>query len=298
MARASRIFTGMSHLLLVMVLAVSAVACGNKDDAAAVQPAAGESAGKVLEVEGKVTVRGKQLAVGDALKADDPIETGADGRVVVELSHNLARWELGPNKSQKVNESIAWKLPRNDGNSTVVIQDMSAAGRPAERNAADTAASAPAPAAAAPAAEPAPAPSPPPPPPAPAAQPAPGGGAAKGASRAPAAAAAPVMPPPKPEAKADKLAQPAEEKEPVVRGGPKKSAESLIEAKEPALRACLGPGDVVKIHVEVDTSGKPTTTIDGASSAKVSTCLKAVIAKLSLPAAKASVNVTIENSNR
>ena len=28
----------------------------------------------------------------------DMIETGEDGSVVIELVHNLARWELGPNK--------------------------------------------------------------------------------------------------------------------------------------------------------------------------------------------------------
>jgi hypothetical protein len=283
----------MSRTLLLVVLAISAVACSNKEEAAPAQqqPATGDTAGKVLEVAGKATVKGKQLAVGDLLKAEDQVETGDDGRVVIELTHNLAHWELGPNKSQKVSESIAWKLPRDEGNAKVVIQDMSAAGRPAERSAADTAASAPAPslnqdkgAAPPPATAAAPKAEPPPPP----AQPAPGGGAAKGASRAPEKTAAP--PPPPAEAVATE------------RGGappkPGASAESMIEAKEPALRACLGKGALVKIHVDVDASGKATTTIDGAADAKVAACLKGVIGKLALPAAKASVSMQIENSNR
>jgi len=279
----------MSRTILLVILAISAVACSNKEEPAPAQqqPAAADTAGKVLEVDGKVTVKGKQLAVGDMLKADDLVETGDSGRVVIELTHNLAHWELGPNKSQKVSESIAWKLPRSEGNAKVVIQDMSAAGRPAERSAADTTASAPPPslnqdkaaaptqAAAAPRAEP-------PPPPA---QPAPGGGAAKSASRAPEKTAAP----PPAEAVATERGAAA------PKGA---SAESIIESKEPALRKCLGPGALVKIHVDVDATGKATTSIDGAADAKVTACLKGVIGKLALPAAKASVSMQIENANR
>jgi hypothetical protein len=282
----------MSRTLLLVVLAISAVACSNKEEPAPAQqpPAVADAAGKVLEVAGKVTVKGKALAVGDVLKADDLVETGDDGRVVIELTHNLAHWELGPNKSQKVSESIAWKLPRDEGNAKVVIQDMSAAGRPAERSAADTTASAPAPAAPTALEQAHAKPEPPPPP----AQPAPGAGAGagKGVQRAPATAGGPPPPPPAP---AEAVATERGAAPPPKPGA---SAESMIEAKEPALRACLGKGAQVKIHVDVDASGKATTTIDGAADAKVAACLKGVIGKLALPAAKASVSMQIENSNR
>ncbi|MGE5181593.1 MAG: hypothetical protein ACM31C_06010 [Acidobacteriota bacterium] len=278
----------MSRVLLVVALAVASVSCSkSKDEAAASQPQPGEAAGKVLEVAGKVTVAGKPLAVGDALKADDVIETGADGRVVVELTHNLAHWELGANKQQKVSDSIAWKLPRDEGNAKVVIQDMSSAGRPAERSAADTSVSANAPAqgSAAPTA-----------PPPPATQPAPHAPKSEPAHRS----AAPAD-----TGRADKLAAPAKtesapapDSSPHLRGGSmsKQDAADIVEAQEPALRACLGPGDHVEIHVKVDASGKATTTIDGASKASVKSCLLGVIGKLKLPAEKASVNVTIDKS--
>src|SRR5439155_25103215 len=93
------------------------------------------------------TAHGKAVAVGDTVGADDEIETGTDGRVVIVLAHNSARWELGPNKKEKVAASIAWNLPKQDGTAKPVDQDTSAAGRPAERNAAETTVSAAAPAA-------------------------------------------------------------------------------------------------------------------------------------------------------
>ncbi len=288
----------MSRVLLLVALALASVSCSksSKDEAAASQPQAGETAGKVLEVGGKVTVKGKQVAVGDLLKADDVIETGADGRIVVELTHNLAHWELGANKQQKVSDSIAWKLPRDEGNAKVVIQDMSSAGRPAERNAADTSVTANAPA---PGGAPAPTTAPPAPetqPVAPAPPPAPKSEPARRA----AAPADQTMKQDKAEpapAKTESVAAP--DSSPHVRGGTMstKNAADLIEAQEPALRACLGAGQHVEIHVKVDAAGKATTTIDGAATAAVKSCLLGVIGKVKLPAEKASVNVTIDKSN-
>src|SRR3569833_195540 len=177
----------MVRATLWAVLACAAVsACGTKDSAPAAQP--GAVAGKVLEVAGSVKGGAKQLAVGDPVKTDDVIETGADGNVAIELAHNGARWELGPNQKLRPTESLAWKQERH-GSAAQVDQDTSAAGRPAERSAADTATSAakaesaPAPRAAAPptappaaaaapqraaVAMPEPAAEPPPPPPPPA----------------------------------------------------------------------------------------------------------------------------------
>jgi hypothetical protein len=148
----------MLRALLVGLLAVSAVGCKSGGDSPKSQ--VGVAAGKVVEVSGNVTVRhndvAQPLVKGATLEGDDVIETGADGNAIIELSHNLARWELGPNKKSKLRESVAWSLAKKTGDTAVVEQDTAAAGRPAERSAADTsvsasAESAPAPAAAAPA---------------------------------------------------------------------------------------------------------------------------------------------------
>src|SRR5439155_16931921 len=122
-------------------------------------------------------------------------------------------------------------------------------------------------------------------------------------------AEAPKMPEAKPTKGAAKdvaaealVAPPADSAEVTVRGGGKShagaNAESLLEAKEPLLRKCLAKGDRVSIRVLVDATGKATPTIDGASSDKVKTCLVGVLGTLKMPAVKASVSITIENSNR
>jgi hypothetical protein len=99
----------------------------------------------VLEATGTVTVAGKPLAKGATVAADDVVETGADGNVKIELAHNKAIWTLGPNKHEKVSASLAWTLAKNEGTAKPVDQDTSAAGRPAERSAADTSVTAQAP---------------------------------------------------------------------------------------------------------------------------------------------------------
>lgn len=135
----------MLRAVLVGLLSVSAaVACKSTSDAPASQP--GVAVGTIIEVSGTVTVRhgavARPLAKGDSVEGDDVVETGADGNVIVELAHNLARWELGPNKKSKVRESAAWGLPKKSGDVANVQQDTAAAGRPAERSAADTSVSA------------------------------------------------------------------------------------------------------------------------------------------------------------
>lgn len=133
---------GMLRSVLLGVLSVSSVvACKSSTDSAAkTQP--GVAAGKVIEVKGTVTVKhgdaSRPLAVGEAVEGDDTVSTGADGNVVIELAHNLVRWELGPNKTQKVNASIAWKAAKSTGPAADVEQDTAAAGRPAERSAVGT----------------------------------------------------------------------------------------------------------------------------------------------------------------
>jgi len=134
----------MLRTVLVGLLAVSGVACKSGGDSPKSQP--GVAAGKVVEVAGTVTVRhndvAQPLATGATVEGDDVIETGADGHVIIELSHNLARWELGANKKSKVRESMAWGLAKKSGDVAHVEQDTAAAGRNAERSAADTSVSA------------------------------------------------------------------------------------------------------------------------------------------------------------
>lgn len=138
--------TAMLRAVLLGVLTLTSVV-GCKSEAkssAQVQP--GVAAGKVLEVKGAVTVKhgdaSKPLAVGDSVEADDVVSTGADGNVVIELAHNSVRWELGANKTQKVRDSIAFKAEKNTGPTGTVEQDTAAAGRPAERSAVETSATA------------------------------------------------------------------------------------------------------------------------------------------------------------
>ena len=180
----------MLRAVIVGLLAVSGIACKSGGDSPKSQP--GVAAGKVVEVSGTVTVRhndvASPLAKGATVEGDDVIETGADGNVIIELSHNLARWELGANKKSKVNESTAWGLAKKSGDVANVEQDTAAAGRNAERSAADTSVSAEsAPAQAAPAVGTAP----------PGAA-APAVGAAPPSAAAPAAEPAPPPPPPAP----------------------------------------------------------------------------------------------------
>lgn len=131
-------------LLFGGVLAVSISACGKSDTKTSAKVAPGVAAGKVLEVKGSVTFkRGDEttpLAAGAIVEGADVVITGADGNVVIELAHNSARWELGPNKQTKVSESIAWKAQK--ATAQEIDQATAAAGRPAERNAAGTIATA------------------------------------------------------------------------------------------------------------------------------------------------------------
>lgn len=282
----------MLRSVLVGILAVtSAAACKDKDGAPAQASAA---AGKVVEVSGVVNVHGKPLAVGDRVAADDEVETGADGRVVIELAHNAARWELGPNKKEKVSASIAWNLPKNQGNAKAVDQDTSAAGRPAERNAAETTATA------APAASAAPAPAP--------AAGGPGG-------PPPTAQPAPPPPPPKPARAAE-----MEEKEELVRGdvgaaaggggddkkkemtSRRKSApapvalaqapdvQSLVVAHRAELVKCYGGPFKLTVHVAAD--GTPSAPMVG--STKAHDCIVRVLKAIKFPAAETEVKLDLK----
>jgi hypothetical protein len=74
--------------------------------------------------------------------ADDEVETGADGSVVIEVQHNGVNWELGANKKGKMRDALAWTQPKKDTSAKASEQDSTAAGRHAERNAAESSATA------------------------------------------------------------------------------------------------------------------------------------------------------------
>jgi len=131
----------MLRSLLVGLLAVTgASACsGGGGDAPAVEP--GKAVGKVVEITGKVTAtRGtvtRDLDASSTVSGDDVITTAGDGRVTILLAHNNAKWDLGPNKREQVSTSMAWKLAKVDAPAGTVDETSTAAGRHAERSAAN-----------------------------------------------------------------------------------------------------------------------------------------------------------------
>jgi hypothetical protein len=258
--------------------------CSSKSDAPKVEP--GAAAGKVLEVTGKVSVAGRALGVGDTVKTDDTIETGADGSVVIEIAHNNARWELGPNRKVKPTESQAWTADRAAGPAKPVEQVTSAAGRPAERSAADTAESArsdraaeeqPAAASSRGMAPPAPTAAPAPPPP-----PGPSGGAAPGGGPGPAtggtiggAAHAEVAPEPQPE--------PAKPKKPEAKSSVAASSSTRGGTNvADAFTTCVPKGTKVTLSVHI-AHHVPSIKFLGDVDAKVKSCITAAAQKLELP---------------
>lgn len=300
--------------VLLGVLSLSVVSCKSHDEATKSQP--GVAAGKVIEASGTVTVHhgdaAKPLAKGDSLEGDDIVETGADGHVLIELAHNNATWDLGPNKKTKLRESVAWALAKQDKAAKAVEQDSAAAGRHAERNAADTtvSAGAPSPASAAPDVEPAKAEvetaradeapkverkhesekkaAPPPPP---AVQP-----KADSASNAPAA-------PPK-IAAPHSLAPGAGAKDIVgdVGGGEgtaaakmvPPAASTLVHEKDAQLKACLAGADQAGVTIQVDAAGKATIVFSGTVGAKVQSCIKGVVKTIHFPKAQAKLSFVIK----
>jgi hypothetical protein len=135
----------MLRSLIAGVLALSAVpACGKSNDVPAV--VAGATAGNVIAAEGDVTAtRGsdtRKLVAGDAISGDDEIKTASGASVRIWLSHNNATWSLEENRAGKVGESAAWRLARVDKVPEGVDEATTAAGRYAEKSAADTSATA------------------------------------------------------------------------------------------------------------------------------------------------------------
>jgi len=117
------------------------LACSKRDAVDVAAPA-----GKVVEVAGTVSATrngaSRKLAVADQVFSDETVDTGSDGSVTIELSHNHARWAMEPGQKKRVDESAAWKLAEQTGSAVAVDHATSAAGRNAERTAAETQATA------------------------------------------------------------------------------------------------------------------------------------------------------------
>lgn len=130
-------------ILLGMLLVAGAAAC-DKSARDGVAAQAHTAAGKVVEVTGKVVATRpgsapRELAVGGEVFRDDTVDT-VNGAIVVELFHNNARWSVD-GKTARVDESMAWKLAKQDV-AKPVDHATSSAGRDGERQGAGTTASA------------------------------------------------------------------------------------------------------------------------------------------------------------
>ena len=274
--------------VLATALGAGGFACGKNDATPAAQP--GAVAGKVLEVSGVVSVAGKPLAVGDAVKTDDAVETGADGNVVIELAHNQARWELGPNHKVKPSESLAWTAAKKTGSAAQVDQATSAAGRPAERSAADTEATTRAAGAADVKAD----------------RDQPSTGAPP-----PSATASAAAPPPPPPAQPSKIATPRSElpalptpslqsDEGAPGAGGDKASKGLVShgatpnptAQLRALSSCMPAGSSVHIKAHI-ASHVPTISFVGDVDAAVQTCIRAAARKLTISIDSGDLDVTL-----
>jgi hypothetical protein len=138
--------------IIVLVAALGlAAACESGSSDPGKEPETSAPAGKVVDIEGTVRARPLQgearvLVLGDEVRGAEIIETGADGSVQIALYHNDAQWFLGPDKQRQVSESEAWRLPRQPRQpllaGTGEVDPTAAAGRQAERQAADTLATA------------------------------------------------------------------------------------------------------------------------------------------------------------
>ena len=122
-----------------------AAACKGDRGASVVAVVPGAPAGDVTELTGDVHAtrdgKARALAKGDVVSGDDVIATGADGRVTIVLRHNQVAWVLGPGVEKKVGDSAAWAAAKGASAEVATDDKSAAAGRHAERSAADTAAS-------------------------------------------------------------------------------------------------------------------------------------------------------------
>lgn len=132
---------GLAAIAAAVVLLVAG--CAEKSPAVA---AGNGPAGKVVEISGSVTAERegakRTLTIDETIYANDEIVTGSDSAIVVVLDHNGARWTLGANESRVVSAAAAWRAPKGQGDGTSKRDVSEAAGRHAEREGFDTAATA------------------------------------------------------------------------------------------------------------------------------------------------------------
>ncbi len=286
----------MWRVALVGLLATGATSCGKKtDDGPAI--VAGAPVGTVVEIEGTVTANGKPLAKGDAIAADDLVETSNVGRIAIELAHNHARWILGGNKHEKARDSKAWRLAKAEGSAAAVDQIATSAGRDGERRAADTdvTTSAPAPASdTAPAPTRAPiAPTTPPVAAAPADRPTP--------PKAPAVAPKPMAHTPAPGGAPPPM-QPAPQLQPDDGIVAQERVESpmaharRVLGQSPALKGCVKVATTAHLVVDcTEADGCKLTSVDANGDRE---CMRKVIGALVLPKATYTVEVDLTGRAR
>jgi hypothetical protein len=138
--------------IVALGFAVALAGCGNRESAP--KPKGDEPAGEVVALEGKASAerasqpdRGaRALAIGEHVFADDTIATEAGASVTIQIFHNQARWELGGGKRVALARSASWNASKGGSGAGLLASDTddqtAAAGRHAERQAADTRATA------------------------------------------------------------------------------------------------------------------------------------------------------------
>lgn len=134
----------------MVALAVWSLACGKTEQPAA---ASSEPAGKVEAVEGPVTATraaegsvARPLQVAAAVYADDTVAAPAGASVSIRLAHNGALWRLEGGLTKRVDQTAAWKVPKDAVPQAIAQRPENAqtasAGRHSEHEAAGSAESA------------------------------------------------------------------------------------------------------------------------------------------------------------
>ena len=137
------------RMLVIIAGLLLSAGCGSSSSQLQL-PADDAPAGTVIELSGSAHITDadgtRLLALNDQVTGAATIETSADSWVQVRLFHNDVSWGLGPKRKRQVKSSLAWHAPK--GSADAILGDKVgpdrtvAAGRQAERSAADTRATA------------------------------------------------------------------------------------------------------------------------------------------------------------
>ncbi len=102
-------------------------------------------AGSVLKVTGSATATqegklSRALVSKDVIFSDDTIATGPASSLVIEISHNQARWEIGAGYVGRVDQSLSWRAKRQSVSALQHSESIAtaAAGRNSEGEAAES----------------------------------------------------------------------------------------------------------------------------------------------------------------